>query len=187
MFAASYIWPPCIRAQRRPLENWKPPLEIHHHCCCCCYCCTIDTLPAPGPVTWTAKRVHMHKKNETCRRNIPTFTGTTSHIKYMHSREGRRFSASSAFRAVWLRWPACSWWMWCWCCSTAWGRRWRDGRRRPPCCCRLGGSAGSPWSWRAWRCCRCLLTSGYSGTESGNTCRTGRRHRRRETVNAALG
>lgn len=36
---------------------------------------------------WKDKRVHAHRKNKTGRRNIPTFTGTTSHIKHMHSME----------------------------------------------------------------------------------------------------
>lgn len=94
---------------------------------------------------------------------------------------------SFSFRTAWLPWWTCPWWTGCWRCSTVWGHRGTDGRRRPPCCYRPGGSAGSPWSLRPWRCCRCRVTSGYSGTESGNTCRTERRHRRRETMTVGLG
>lgn len=102
-----------------------------------------------------------------------------SHAAYVHILRSvvpfflRRQSLCSSSSMLWLRWSlwegSCAWWPGC--CNSGWGPRWRSGRRRPPCC-PLCGSAGWLWSWRAWRCCLCLLTSGHSGTGSGNTCRT---------------
>ena len=142
-------------------------------------------------------------------KKISVCTNTSSHIKHIYFLDASCFSPHSTVvdivecccqaepllfhhdcflsgrvEDIRLRlWPqvgSCAWWPGC--CSTGWEHQLRFGRCRPPCCCRLCGSAGSLWSWRAWRCFRCLLTSDRSETGWGNICRTVDRHKEKKDM-----